>query len=136
MFSRLTLRTILRIDAVLTGATGALMLGGAWLLDDLLGLDVNLLWVAGVVCIASVTGLLGISRQVPISMALAELVAGINVLWAVGCLAIVFADWTEINALGIGFLLLQVLIVGLLAVLQVNAIRSGSATAMTQTSSR
>lgn len=122
MFSRLTLRTILLIDAVLTGATGALMLGGAWLLDDLLNLDANLLWIAGLVLIVYVVGLVAVSRQNPIRTGFVEVAIVINLAWAAGCLAIVFSDWTEINAIGIGFLLLQVFVVGLFAALQLSSI--------------
>lgn len=126
MFSRLRLRSLLLVDAVLTGATGLLMVGGARFLDDLLGLHANLLWIAGLILIVYVIGLVGISREEPIHLAHVEVSAGINVLWAVACLAVAFTGWTEINALGTGFLLLQVLVVGTVVILQVKGIRQES----------
>ncbi|MEJ7838176.1 MAG: hypothetical protein WKF81_05125 [Thermomicrobiales bacterium] len=126
MFSRITLRSLLLVDAVLTGATGVLMVGGAWILEDLLDLHANLLWLAGLVLIIYVIGLIAISRQEPVHLVHVEISAGINLLWAVGCLVVAFAGWTGINALGIGFLLLQVMVVGLFGTLQIKAIRKVS----------
>lgn len=126
MVSRLTIRTLLRIDAVLSGATGALMLGDGWLLDDLLGLNANLLWVAGAACIVYAMGLVGISLENSINTAQVEVAVGLNLVWAVGCLAIAFSDWMEVNTLGVGFLLLQVLGAMILAMLYVLALRASA----------
>jgi hypothetical protein len=123
MLSKLSLKSVLLIDAAITGATGLLMLAGAWLLDDLLDLPSNLLWVSGVVLIAYVAGLVAVARHEPINRVLVELAAVINVAWGIGCVAVIAGDWTDANALGIAFILVQIVAVIVFAALQVVKVR-------------
>jgi hypothetical protein len=123
MLSKLSLKAVLLIDAAITGVTGALMVAGAWLLDDLLDLPVDLLRIAGLVLFVYVAGLVNVARQEPINRMLIELVAVINVGWGIGCVALLLGGWTDANVLGIGFILLQVVAVIVFAALQVLKLR-------------
>jgi hypothetical protein len=118
MLQRLSLKTVYLLDALLTGATGVLMVAGAWFLDGLLDLPVNLIWIAGVVLVVYVAGLLAIARQDPINPSLVTLTAAINVAWGIGCVALLLSGKVEPNALGVAFILLQVVVVALFAGLQ------------------
>jgi uncharacterized membrane protein len=127
MLAKLSLKAVLLIDAAITGATGTLMVAGAWALDDLFDLPANLLWISGVVLLVYVAGLVMLARQDSISHLLVELVAVTNVGWGIGCVALLLGDWTDANALGVGFILLQVIAVLAFAALQMVKLRQAAA---------
>jgi hypothetical protein len=128
MLSRLSLRSILLADVILTGATGLLMAAGAWFLDDLLDLPTNLIWISGIILIVYVGALWALRQSEPISHLLVEASAATNLAWGAGCTILLLAEWTDPNPLGVAFILLQVAVVIVFAALQLNAVRRESHT--------
>ena len=123
MISRLKMDAILLVDAVITGATGVLMLAGAWFLDDLLDLPTNLLWISGLILVLYAGFLVGVRDQGAISFPQVEAIVLINVGWGIGCLTVLVASWIDPNRLGIAFVLIQVVVVFAFATLQVGVAR-------------
>ena len=126
MISRIQLQAILLVDTALTGATGLLMLAGAWFLNDLLDLPTKLLWISGLILVLYAGFLLGIKKQSEISFRLIGLIALINLGWGIGCLAMLFANWTDPKGLGVAFVLLQVAVVFAFAALQMNTLQGNT----------
>jgi hypothetical protein len=79
------------------------------------------------VLLVYVAGLVMLARQDSISHLLVELVAVTNVGWGIGCIALLLGDWTDANALGVGFILLQVIAVLAFAALQMVKLRQAAA---------
>jgi hypothetical protein len=117
------LRRALLLDAVASGATGALMLLAAGPLSGLTHLPPGLLRGAGAVLLpyAAFVGWLGL-RTAP-SRAMVLAVFAINALWAVDSVAILALGWVAPNALGAAFVLAQALVVAAFAGLQAAALR-------------
>jgi hypothetical protein len=120
---KLSIRPILRIDAAITGATALLMLAGAPLLDGLLDLPAALLAGAGAVLVPYVGYLLWLAGRDAVPRTGVLLTIGANIAWAIGCVALLVAGWTEPNALGVAFILLNAGAVLVFADLQVLALR-------------
>jgi hypothetical protein len=112
------LRLALRLDAVVTGLNGAVYLAGASLLDDLLGLSAGALRVAGafLLLFAAAVWLVGARSRVSAGAAWAVVVA--NGLWALGSVVAVLTDAFSPTTLGAVWLVLQAVVVGAFAVLQ------------------
>jgi hypothetical protein len=118
------LRRALLLDALASGATGALMLLAAGPLAGLTLLPPGLLRAAGVVLIpyAVFVAWLG-TRDAPARPLVMAIIA-INALWAVESAGILALGWVAPNALGIAFVLAQALVVAGFAGLQWMALRS------------
>jgi hypothetical protein len=124
------LRQALLADAVISGASALLMLGGAGLLTGLLGLPPTLLRAAGLVLLPYVAfvGWLGTRPAMP-SLAVWAVVT-LNGLWAVGCLELMLTGSVAPTSLGVAFLLIQAVTVLVFSALQyVGLMRSRSAAA-------
>ncbi|APH71543.1 hypothetical protein [Aquibium oceanicum] len=121
------LRNALRLDAAVSAAAGLVMTFGAGLLGPFLELPQPLLFWAGVVIfawvvlLALVAGREGVSRLI-----LIDIVAG-NALWVAASVGILVAGIVTPNTLGVIFVLVQGMAVGLFAALQAAALRSASA---------
>ena len=117
------LRRALLADAIISGATGALMALAATPLSGLLGLPAALLFGAGAVLLPFAAFLLYLATRTRVPRAAAWSVVGCNVLWAVASLALLATGWMDPTALGYAFTIFQALAVALFAELQYFGIR-------------
>jgi hypothetical protein len=126
----LLLRRAIQADALVSGAMAALLSVGAGTLAPLLSLPELLLREAGLFLIfyAALVGWLG-SRALMPKLLVIAVVAG-NALWVLGSVALLFSGAVAPNLLGIGFVLMQAIAVGVFAELQFMGLRrSGAARA-------
>jgi hypothetical protein len=102
-------------DAVVSGATGLLLVGGASVLAELLALPAALLRASGVSLLpfAALVALLATRAQLPRWGVWAVIAA--NVLWALDSVLLLVSGWVEPAALGIAFVLAQAAVVALFA---------------------
>ena len=108
------LRTVLLADALVSGATGLLMLLGAGPLEPLLQIPATLLRGAGLALLpyAAFVGMLARREALPRAA-----------VWAVDCVALLFSGWIAPSGLGIAFVLMQAVVVAAFAELQVLGLR-------------
>jgi len=118
------LRSVLVADAVVCGASSLLALAGAGVLADSLDLPAALLRAAGLLLIPYVAYLAVLVRRDPLPASGVWGAIGVNVAWAVGCLAVLLSGQVAPNALGVAFVLVQVAAVLLFAELQLLGLRS------------
>lgn len=120
-FATSSLRRIIAADAAICAATSLLMVFGAGPIADLTGLPVALLRIAGLVIVPYVVFLIALLRRDPVPRNGALAATGINLAWAVGCVAVLASGKTDPNGLGVVFILVQMAAVLLFAVLQYRA---------------
>jgi len=123
----LFLRRVLLADGAVSGACGALMLAGAAPLAGLLGVPEGLLRWAGLSLLPWAALVLWLARRASISRGAILSVIVLNALWAVDCLLLLLSGWVAPTALGVAFLLVQAVTVGVLAELQYVGLRRVSA---------
>lgn len=127
MMSRppLFLRKVLLADALLSGATGLLLIFGSGLLKGLLGLPIELLQTAGLILIpfALLVGYLGTREAISGSAVLAVVIA--NAAWAAGSLLLLMV--VAPTALGYAFVIAQAVVVAIFGELQFSALRKVTA---------
>jgi hypothetical protein len=123
------LRAALGADAVVSGATGLLMLSAAGSVDGLLGLPAGLMRYAGASLIpfAALVGYLAGRQQVPGAAVWAVIVY--NALWALDSVLLLLGGWVAPTALGIAFVIGQAAAVALFAQLQYLGLRRSPALA-------
>jgi hypothetical protein len=119
----LSIRQVLLADAAITGATALLMLAGATLLDDLLDLPAALLAGTGAVLVPYVGYLTWLATRDDAPRPGVLAVIGLNVAWAIGCVALLVSGQVEPSALGTGFVVIQAVAVLVFADLQAIALR-------------
>jgi hypothetical protein len=114
----LFLRRVLQLDALATGATGLLLLGGTGLLHGLLNLPMSLMIYAGIFCVAwAVTlGLASLRNDISRSFVWTIIVA--NALWVVGSVALLLSGYVSPTWLGYAFVIAQAIAVDVFAALQ------------------
>jgi hypothetical protein len=117
------LRQVLLLDAVVSGATGLLLLLGAGFLTGLLALPVELLRTAGLLLLPFVAFVAYIATRTPFSRAGVWAVIGVNALWVLTSIGLLLSGWVAPNGLGLAFIIAQALVVGLFAELQVVGLR-------------
>lgn len=118
MMSLSFLRRALLADAVVSGATGVLMLVGAGLVDELLGLPAALLRYAGLSLFPFVAFVFWLAaRETPPQSGVVAVIVA-NILWAASSIVLLFTGWIEPSALGIAFIVAQALVVAVFAELQ------------------
>ena len=124
------LRQALLADAVTSAACAALLVGGAGVLDDLLGLPAALLAGAGLVLVpfAGLVAWLGTRARLPRMAVLA--VIGLNALWALDSVLLLVSGWVAPNAAGLAFVIAQAVVVAMYAELQVMGLRRSAAAAV------
>jgi hypothetical protein len=118
-----TLRLVLRLDAVVTGANGAAYLLAAPLLDGPLGLSTGLLRGVGAFLLVYAGAVWLVAARPRISGAAVEAVIGANALWAAGSVVAAVVGIGSLTGLGAGWLVLQAAVVAGFAALQVAALR-------------
>ena len=120
------LRNALLLDAAATGATGLLLIGGAGLLEGLLGLPAGLMRWAGLVLIPFVAFVAWAGTREPASQGAVALIIAVNVLWVVASVCLLLGGLVAPTLLGYAFVLAQAVVVALFAELQyVGLKRSG-----------
>jgi len=123
MSSSVFLRRALLVDAAASGLTGALMLAGAGMLTDLLGLPAALLRGAGLVLVPYVAFVAIVAARAHISTAAVWAVIACNAVWTVASVALVMDGFATPTALGTVFVIGQAVAVAALGVLQYVALR-------------
>ena len=123
MSSSVFLRRALLVDAAASGLTGALMLAGAGMLTDLLGLPAALLRGAGLVLVPYVAFVAIVAARARISAAAVWAVIACNAVWTVASVALVIDGFVTPTALGTVFVIGQAVAVAALGVLQYVALR-------------
>src|SRR5918992_4867608 len=112
------LRRVLRLDAVASGAMGLLLLLGAGLLAQPLGLPSELLRWAGVILVPFAAGLAWLATRAGISGESVRPIIGLNVMWAVGTPLLLVSNWVSPTLLGELFVLIQAVAVAGFAYLE------------------
>jgi hypothetical protein len=123
MSSSVFLRRALLVDAAASGLTGALMLAGAGMLTDLLGLPAALLRGAGLVLVPYVAFVAIVAARAHISTAAVWAVIACNAVWTVASVALVIDGFVTPTALGTVFVIGQAVAVAALGGLQYVALR-------------
>jgi hypothetical protein len=117
------LRRALLVDAVITGATGALMAGGAGLLAGVLGLPEPLLRYAGLVLLPFAAFVAFAATRATVWRGAAWAAVLINALWALESVALLVTGWVAPAPLGYAFVLSQAAVVAGFAALQFLGLR-------------
>lgn len=123
------LRKVLLADAVVSGAAGLAMIGGADFTHELLGLPSALLFWSGVALVPFVATLAMIARsgRAPGWM-IVEIIV-VNFAWVAGSLFVAFGPAFAPTLLGKAFIVAQAAIVAVFAELQIIGLRRTSAMA-------
>ena len=112
------LRRSLILDAVASGATGALMLAGAGLLEGWLGLPAALMRAAGLVLVPYVAFVGYLATRDTLTPAPVWTVIAANALWAVASVGLLLSGWIAPTWLGYAFVLAQAAVVAAFGDLQ------------------
>ena len=112
------LRHAILLDAVVSGATGALLAAGAGPLSGLLGLPQALLTGAGLFCVVYAAALALLARRPVIPRGAALTVVAGNVAWVAASVWLPVSGLVAPTALGTAFVLFQATAVLAFAVLQ------------------
>jgi hypothetical protein len=123
------LRRVLKIDAVTSGISAALMLLTADEASKWFGLPVSLLAGAGIVLVPFALFVFYVATRPIIARGAVWTVIALNVLWVIDSLLTVFAGWTEPTALGTAVVIAQALGVAVLAELEYLGLKRAPATA-------
>ena len=117
------LRNVLLADALISGATGLLLVLGAGLVTEVLGLPVTLLRLTGLSLLpfASLVAWLA-TREAPPRAAVWAVIA-FNAAWAIDSILLLLSGWVAPTALGLVFTIIQASAVLVLAELQYLGLR-------------
>ena len=118
------LRTVLRLDAVVTGANGLAYLAAAPLLTDLLGVPSGALRGLGAFLLAFAAGVVLVAARARIASGAVQVVVAANLLWTVASVAAVVAGRFDLTAAGTAWVLLQAAVVAGFAALQLSTLRT------------
>ncbi|MBX9841511.1 MAG: hypothetical protein K2Z80_06865 [Xanthobacteraceae bacterium] len=117
------LRLALLIDAMASGMTAILLVTGADVLRDWLGLPVVLMREAGLILVAYVAFVVIVATRVQISTGAVWAIIACNALWALASVAILETGLVAPTTLGTVFVIGQALAVFALGALQFVALR-------------
>ncbi|MET0819968.1 MAG: hypothetical protein ABWY58_03310 [Aeromicrobium sp.] len=123
--SRLSLRTVLLLDAAVTGSNGVAYVVGAGSLDSVLGPSATLLLAVGTVLMICSAILAAIGTRRPVPRGWAVFAAEVNLAWMIGSIAVVAFGWLDLTSTGDVWAIVQAGIVGVFATLQISALRRG-----------
>lgn len=124
--SNSTVRPVLLVDALVSGATGALLVIVAPMLEAWLGLPAPLLRYAGIILLpfALVVGWIGKQAAPPRGAVKAIVVT--NFAWVAASILLLVAGGVNPTALGVAFVLFQAAVVFVLGELQVMGLRKAA----------
>ncbi|WP_433858353.1 hypothetical protein [Streptomyces kronopolitis] len=117
------LRFALKLDGAVSGLVAALSLLGARMLDEALGLPAWLHWGQGAFLAVYAAALWYAATRPAAVRPIAVAAVVLNVVWAVGCGALLTAGWFAITGLGICYVGLIGVAVLVFASLQVAGLR-------------
>jgi len=120
--SRALLIRYVRLDAIVSAASGVALAAGAPVLDGVLGMPVSLLVPLGVFLLVYAAALVGLAREGAPAPAVTAVIVG-NAAWAIVSVVAVLADWLTPTTVGTVVVLGQAAVVALLAELQLMALR-------------
>lgn len=123
------LRNALNADALISGAAGILMMGGANFLAPFLELPTPLLFWAGLALVPFVAMLVVVARRETVSRLVLIDIIAINALWVVASFALLLSGAVSPNLLGILFVAAQAVTVALFAELQFIGLRRAAVAA-------
>ncbi len=121
----MSLRTALKLDAVVTGANGGAYLVAAGPLEDLLGLSPALLRSIGVFLLLFSGAVWTVAARPRVSTSAALAVIAINVLWAADSIVFLLSGVSDPTTVGAIWIVMQALVVAGFAGLQ--AVTRGAA---------
>jgi CDP-diglyceride synthetase len=121
------LRRALLVDAAITGATAVMLVAGAPILQDLLGLQPALLRGAGLSLIPFTALLLYLLRADPLPRGAVWFVVACNAIWALDSIALLFTGWVDPTGIGQAFVVFQALVVAGFAEMQYLGLRRSRA---------
>src|ERR1700730_9987738 len=116
----LPLRLTLRAYAGASGATAALLVAGAGLLERLLGLPVALMREAGMLLIPYVVLVVFVAARPSVAV---NAIIAINAAWTAASVLLLVSGWVSPTLLGVAFVLAQALAVGAFAAIQYLCLR-------------
>lgn len=119
-----SLKAVLMVDAVISGATAGLLIAASALMGPLLDLPPPLLFWAGIVLAPFVVALVVLATRETAPRIVVLNVVLINVAWVIASFGLLGAGLVEPNLLGVLFISAQALTVALFAVLQASALRA------------
>ena len=117
------LRNVLLADAIVSGATGALMALAAGILEPVLQVPATLLRIAGLALLPYAAFVAMLARRDVLPRGAVWAVVACNALWAVDCVALLFTGWIYPSVLGVAFVVMQAVVVAAFAELQVVGLR-------------
>lgn len=121
------LRRALAADAVLSGATGAVMIVAADVVAGLLDIPTALLRYAGVGLIPFVVYVFYLSRRASLTAASVWLVIALNVAWVIASGVLLLSGQIHPNAFGYAFVIVQGIAVAAFAEMQYVGLRGNPA---------
>jgi hypothetical protein len=114
----LTLKTILGFDAIACGAMAVLLLAGANPLGDWLDLPAGFLRTVGAVLVPWTLLLAVLATRPRVHRAALIDVIAVNLAWVAASVILLIGDWVSPNALGVAFVIVQAIAVGIIAAIQ------------------
>ena len=114
----MSLRTALKLDALVTGANGAAYLVAAGPLEDLLGLSPALLRPTGAFLLLFSAAVWTVASRPQVSPSAALVVIALNVLWAADSIAFLATGVADPTTAGAVWIVMQAVVVAGFAALQ------------------
>src|SRR5215467_12825479 len=102
-----SLRLVLFADAVASGATAALLVAGAGVLERWLGLPVALMRESGLVLIPYVVLVVFVASRPFTMVAAVNAIIALNTAWTAASVLLLAGGWVSPTLLGIAFVLAQ-----------------------------
>src|SRR5436190_3963046 len=112
------LRYALLADAIASGTTGALMIAGAGLLENVLGLPATLTREAGLLLVPYVAFVAFVGTREVISRPAVQTTIALNIVWTVCSIGLLLSGYVAPTALGTAFVVAQAAVVAVFAALQ------------------
>lgn len=117
------LRNVLLADALISGATGLLLVLGAGLVTEVLGLPVTLLRLTGLSLLPFASLVAWLATREALPRAAVWAVIAFNAAWAIDSILLLLSGWVAPTALGLVFTIIQASAVLVLAELQYLGLR-------------
>jgi hypothetical protein len=127
--SAATLRLLMAVDALISGATGMAMIVAANVLEPLLNLPAALMRSAGVMLLPFAAMVIFFSRPAQLTPSRVWVVIALNAAWVAASVLVLVTGLIQPTTLGLAFVLFQAVVVAALAELQFTGLRRSLATA-------
>ena len=124
--SNSTVRPVLLVDALVSGATGLLLAFAAPMLESWLGLPAALLRSAGLVLLPFAVAVAWLGSQAAPPKAGIQAIIAINFAWVAASILLLVAGGVNPTALGVAFVLFQAAVVFVLGELQFMGLRKAA----------